>query len=250
MVLMLCIAGFTNSVFAAEDVVISLTSTRDGNYIDVRVVIESNPGMASFQLMLNFDSDRLTPALPASRGGMLIDGIFSSSSSGNVVQLYFVSPQNITETGLMFIVRFRIIDNIGNFFFDMCSNSMMINQNGEVLNISWLNLTVPPYEVFFIRSDITIETSVMSGTVEVIVRQNSSNEPMYANSILAIFDSENRMMYAQHKSSVFITRGDNPVIFTDIAFPARTNERYTARIFLWEIETMKPLADYDVGRIN
>ena len=96
-----------------------------GEYIDIPITAEGNPGMAGFELQINYDKEYLTP-VSVSEGAVLKNAKTSSGSSiieSNIkeenvsahdldyVTAYWNNPGNIEENGELFTVRFLINKN-------------------------------------------------------------------------------------------------------------------------------------------
>lgn len=110
------------SVYAAAPEI--SVSTNDGSYgeiITASVMIDNNPGIASYKIKLNFDKSKLCPIEIYSDNGDITSNI--QQPGADVSALDFVtavwsSESNTNTNGILFNVKFRIttdINTISNF---------------------------------------------------------------------------------------------------------------------------------------
>lgn len=95
---------------------VSSVQGKKGEKVDITVTMSGNPGMATFNFVLNFDEDVLTP-VSISQGEALSAGSFVSNmqepgvdlSALHTVTAVWSNPSNVTADGVLYTVTFQII---------------------------------------------------------------------------------------------------------------------------------------------
>lgn len=90
-------------------------STRDcaGSTVTIPITITKNPGIATFNIGIKFDSDKLTP-ISIEKGSILQDkgtltsNLQSENFTGDIVTAYWVNPSNFEEDGEILLITFLI----------------------------------------------------------------------------------------------------------------------------------------------
>ncbi|MDR3288648.1 MAG: hypothetical protein LBT22_04410 [Peptococcaceae bacterium] len=119
LLLLLSLVGLAGAaaVFAAASgqLVVSSVSGAVGDEVEVAVSIANNPGIATFNVKLNYDKSQLEPLSLAQGGALTAGGITSNLQIPGVdaaqldhVTALWYNLSNITANGVLFTVKFKI----------------------------------------------------------------------------------------------------------------------------------------------
>lgn len=96
---------------------VGTVSGRAGEKVTVPITISENPGIAGFNLVINYDKNLLTP-VSIEKGSALTAGTLTSNiqqggdmASYDAVTAYWVNPENVTADGEILKVTFEIAEN-------------------------------------------------------------------------------------------------------------------------------------------
>lgn len=99
----------------AASVTIESFDAIPGSEVHVPVYIEDNPGIAGFNMHLDYDKDKLT-LMSIERDEIIQDGRFettldeSENSVSDGVDIYWIDSDNITDDGVLFYAVFEVSD--------------------------------------------------------------------------------------------------------------------------------------------
>ncbi|MDR3288647.1 MAG: cell wall-binding repeat-containing protein [Peptococcaceae bacterium] len=119
LLLLWSLAGLADAaaVFAAASgqLVVSSVNGAAGDEVAVAVSIANNPGIATFNVKLNYDKSQLEPLSLAQGGAITAGGITSNlqipgldAAQLDYVTALWYNPSNISANGVLFTVKFRI----------------------------------------------------------------------------------------------------------------------------------------------
>lgn len=84
----------------------------NGDYIDIPVYINNNHGIMGFGMNVSYDSEFLEP-ISAVKGKVISKGTFSNNIGtvqGNI-KIFWSNTENVTDNGLLYTLRFKVLDN-------------------------------------------------------------------------------------------------------------------------------------------
>ncbi len=84
----------------------------NGDYIDIPVYINNNHGIMGFGMNVSYDSEILEP-ISAAKGEAISKGTFSNNIGtvqGNI-KIFWSNTENVTDNGLLYTLRFKVLDN-------------------------------------------------------------------------------------------------------------------------------------------
>jgi hypothetical protein len=88
-----------------------------GAEVDISVSISDNPGIATFNLKVNFDKTKLEP-MSITKNETLAGNLTSNINQGgdlsnlNYITAYWVNPSNINTNGILYTVRFKVKSSV------------------------------------------------------------------------------------------------------------------------------------------
>lgn len=101
----------------SADVTVGTATTRGGETVTIPVSIANNPGIAGFNLTINYDKTKLTP-LSIEKGNALTGGTLTSNiqqggdmSAYDRVTAYWVNPADFTSNGEILKLTFKVAEN-------------------------------------------------------------------------------------------------------------------------------------------
>ena len=94
---------------------VSSTTSRAGEYVDITVAVSENPGIASFAISVEFDSNILTP-ISVTPNTSIVPSITSNVDSGSAslteVTAFYSDTIGFTANGTLYTIRFKVSENI------------------------------------------------------------------------------------------------------------------------------------------
>lgn len=262
-----------NAVSLAAEAAIRLGSSmaQPGEYVDVPITIENNPGIAGFHLKLNYDKEYLTP-VSVDAGNIVGSDIVtnlpeeeSEVTSLDALSLQWNEPDNITEDGLLCTVQFKVADDYPEgqpmrlqleceesdpvccvAGTDIIDADIRMHSGG----INWKeeeDAPSEPYEIKQVSLSVDGQEAVFEipsqGAFDVAVEfQKLAEELVPADVILAAYDEEGRLIATKAKTLNIQMLLDGKCSFHMEEMEAGIG---SLKIFMWDSANgMKPMANY------
>ena len=134
-----------------------------GREVEFSISIENNPGIAGYEIMLNFDNTVLTPI--SAENGDVFAGEFTSNidSSADLSKLSFVTAiyartTNTTKNGTLVTFRFKVKDNAPIGTTELTLDCNVTNQLTEDVSINIVNGTIEIIDCIY--GDLNGDTKV------------------------------------------------------------------------------------------
>lgn len=111
--LILCMLGGASVYADSPALRVSSASGSAGDTIEISVAIESNPGIAAFNLQVGFDKSALTPVSIAKGAAISTGDIISNlqdRAGADTVTAFWVNPSDMSNNGILFSVKFKILE--------------------------------------------------------------------------------------------------------------------------------------------
>ena len=226
-----------------------------GEYVDVPIEITENSGIAGFNFNIEYDKSRLRP-VSIKAGDILSDGTFTSNiqQSGDVsnvdyVTSYWNNPSDITGTGTLFTVRFKVDENAtGEIPVTVTYNEGDIcNQNFENVSADITNGVVNVRDVAVSEFyKITSATMAKDNEVTESIPQNGDFTITAEVNEVEKYDSAKlyAVLYDENGALVsFINTDVNNSGSYNITVPQIDKTIGKVKLFIWNsLDGMKPLS--------
>ena len=226
-----------------------------GEYVDVPIEITENSGIAGFNFNIEYDKSRLRP-VSIKAGDILSDGTFTSNiqQSGDVsnvdyVTSYWNNPSDITGTGTLFTVRFKVDENAtGEIPVTVTYNEGDIcNQNFENVSADITNGVVNVRDVAVSEFyKITSATMAKDNEVTESIPQNGDFTITAEVNEVEKYDSAKlyAVLYDENGALVsFINTDVNNSGSYNITVPQTDKTIGKVKLFIWNsLDGMKPLS--------
>ena len=226
-----------------------------GEYVDVPIEITENSGIAGFNFNIEYDKSRLRP-VSIKAGDILSDGTFTSNiqQSGDVsnvdyVTSYWNNPSDITGTGTLVTVRFKVDENAtGEIPVTVTYNEGDIcNQNFENVSADITNGVVNVRDVAVSEFyKITSATMAKDNEVTESIPQNGDFTITAEVNEVEKYDSAKlyAVLYDENGALVsFINTDVNNSGSYNITVPQTDKTIGKVKLFIWNsLDGMKPLS--------
>ena len=240
------------------EVMVQAVNAKPGDYVEVPVIVLSNPGIAGFNFSVEYDKNALTP-VSISAGDILKNGSFTSNvqqggdlSKLDYVTAYWNAPSDMKDNGTLFTIKFKVSEEAdGDIPVSLSYNDGDIcNQNLDNVNVNIVDGMVAVktinYEKYYDIESTEIKSQSgdllneipSDGDFMIDVSLNKIEEYNEAAAIrAAVYNSEGRMISV---TSADITNDESYILYV----PKTDEDISVVRLYIWSLEDkILPIAD-------
>lgn len=236
--------SFFNTLNGFVSFVVPEVTAQAGGYVDVPVMINSNSGVAGFNLVMNYDAAVLTP-ISIESGAALTKGNFESNlrqenADIDYVTATWLNASNITDIGEAFVVRFKVAENTEGIFSVTLSckeGDMSVDQSNNEITTVIDNGDIAITDELPLCNVNKIITEKTDSGIKAYINV-SKNTDSKAEVILAAYDAKGAMVFMKH-CPVEKSGAQTVVINSE-----NSGEFEKAKVFVWNsLSGAAPLCD-------
>ena len=220
------------------------------------VSMANNPGLATFKLRLNFDKTKIVPISIIKGVDLTVGDVTSNlqiegvdASALDYVTAYWYNTSNITGSGVIFTVKFKVLPNaFGETALELSyTDGDISNQLGNDIDFFTTGAVVqfgeiPDYLLIVTDYNLVKFGNAITGGSASYNIVNNSGDANNVSVVIAIYTDVGKLAYMAYKDKELVL-GSNEDSFTGINILNATSPRHMVKVFCWNaMDKMEPLA--------